>query len=344
MNKKVVFIFSLITIFSLILSILGTESIRFKLINYFIKKNRPDIVLELYRRILRKREVLKKSDSILISNKKEAFNEFENDIRIYCAQWIRSFLDEAIQYYKDRDFKNALTHYDYTNSKLNQLLPYLKEEMFLLTNISADEIQPFEKNHIYKLFKLALRAGDRDLKNLKGINLLPNPRLYASDNNEYPDGYMFSARDVGGILKSEVLRDMLEENINVYHVWQRDRAGWFATYFRLGRVPNNTSFIFSIEIKEVNTVNFNRPAIFTYTNKNKIWGSGATFEERFDSELLDNDWKRDFFVLKTLDSDEVFLEGWLVSWSDLRGEGDVYVRKPKLEIGNEATTCTDYLE
>lgn len=338
--KVILFLIFISIIFNLF--IFSTETYRLKLINYAIKNNNHVRALELYRKVLRKREIWDKSKSFLVKNIKKDFYGSDDKIKYFCAQIIKNDFDKAITCYSERDFNNALKYYDCAMFNLSLLLPYLKNEILKLTGITEQEVQLQDENRIYKLAILALKSGDKNFVALKGVNLLPNARLIDGDNNGCPDNYIFSIRQEDNIIKSEVLPD-LGSDANIYHIKKGNTEDEFMLYFKPGRVPNGTIFTFSVESKSINEKNYLNGSIFTYTDKCGAWNSGEDRIKINSCELLENGWNRCLTTLKTIDNEIIFLEGWLAAWPSLKGGGDIYVRRPKLEIGADMTEWTDYL-
>jgi len=320
----------------------STSWFRLKLADNYLKRGQFEKSVDTYRKILRKRGINEESDSIFSILNKRTENGVEKKIKSVVGKDTQSNLQKAVELYKQRKFEKALESYDRALFALTLLHPFLKDEIFEITDISRDEFYAPGMNSIYKLYKLALRAGDPNLDGLKGINLLWNPMLEDKNNDGKPDRYIFSRQKVGGILDSEIIDPPDTEN-NIYHVWQRDRAGWFATYFKLGRVPNNTYIVFSIETKYVEAIRHNSPQMFT-TTKTNMWHSGTKFSNEILSEKIDDGWKKESYVLLTKETNEIFLKGWIASWQYAKGSGDIYVRNPKVEFGQEATLWTNYLK
>jgi hypothetical protein len=168
---------------------------------------------------------------------------------------------------------------------------------------------------------------------LDGMNLLVNSSFMDSDNDGVPDGYSFVCSGHEATYPSkEIIKGI---NDNTYHVWQEGGRGWFATYFNLGIVPVNTFFTFSIEIKRINTKGNTNALLYTTRKSNPNWSSGNDYSRVGEVRDLGNGWKREYHTIRTNQFSDILLSGWIVSWNYGDAAGHVYVRKPKLEIGEK---------
>jgi hypothetical protein len=127
---------------------------------------------------------------------------------------------------------------------------------------------------------------------------------------------------------------------NIYHVWQRNGRGWFASYFHLGVVPSNTFFTFSIEIKRIDTIGVTNALLYASRKSNANWDSGINYSRTGKVSDLGNGWRREYHTIRTNRFSDILLSGWIVSWNSGDAAGHVYVRKPKLEIGEKHTGLT----
>jgi len=177
--------------------------------------------------------------------------------------------------------------------------------------------------------------GAKILSSAPGVNLLDNPWFADSDGNGVPDGYTFAC--VGPKATYPDKEIIKTDQFSTYHVWQKGGNGWFATSFQIGRVPPNTFFTYSIEIKRIDTRGEARPMLFTTRSSNPEWGSGSDYSEIGLVKDMRDGWKREFHTIKTDKSHDIMLSGWLVAWHYGQAEGQIYVRNPKVEIGNRAT-------
>jgi hypothetical protein len=138
--------------------------------------------------------------------------------------------------------------------------------------------------------------------------------LIDQDKDGIPDGYFLG---LGGneatYPNREIIRD--SNNYNIYHVWQKNGKGWFATYFKVGRVPPNTSFRLSLDSKMVSTKGVIQAMLYTDRLSDGQWGSGQSYSKTGSLENKDSEWKTEFHTIKTKDQPDIMLSGWIAAWS-----------------------------
>lgn len=155
------------------------------------------------------------------------------------------------------------------------------------------------------------------------------------NNDGIPDEYIFAR--VGQEATYPYKEVTKGDGFNIYHVWQKNGKGWFATYFDIGRVSPNTFFTFSIDIKRADIKGNTHAMLFTARKSNQQWGSGNDYSEVGIVENLKDGWKREYHTIKTNGYSDILLSGWIVAWGYGQADGHIYVCKPKVEVGNKAT-------
>ncbi len=325
-------ILTILSLFLFAFYLNSTTFFRLKLADHYIQIQNYDKTIYTYRNILRVQHL--KSNNIL--------NDLEKQINTFVLKTVENYFKEAINFYCERKFKAALGAYNAAINISKQMYPYLNKNTFEMANIDYDEIQTIEKDVVFKLLMIAQRAKDFENNNLKGINLLENSFFLDKNKDNIPDGFIFFTQDSNPYNKAtspnKEITLVSENEGNIYHVWQENGRGYFATYFNIGRVPANTFFTFSIDKRIVNAKGEVQPMLYTTRLSNQAWGSGNNYSEVGLVKDLGNSWKREFHTIRTNEYSDIVLSGWIVAWDYGQAEGDIYVRKPKLEIGNKPTS------
>ena len=91
---------------------------------------------------------------------------------------------------------------------------------------------------------------------------------------------------------------------------------------------------FSIDIKRINIEGVAQARLYTTRLSDGNWGTGNDCSETGVFIDLKDGWKREFHTIKTKDYSDILLSGWMVTWDYGPASGHLYVRNPRLEIGD----------
>jgi len=362
---------SCILILTLILTstwLLSFRPVRLKIGDYYFKQGKFDQAIHWYGKRLRKarlRNLYGQTPQILSDTAKEG--EILTKLVNACLNSGSFHLEEGRKYSStnpdraESEFTKVLRVYEFSSRnvhdgsirrKSNSESPKHEVELSSLVKracVNLAEIYKIQKPK--KILELCGRILDLEnifggisfteertnlLSLMTGINLLSNPYLSDSNNAGIPDDYIFGRFGPKATYPNKEIIKTGE--FNTYHVWQKEGNGWFATSFQIGRVPPNTFFTYSIEIKRIDTKGEARPMLFTTRSSNPEWGSGSDYSETGLVKDMGDGWKREFHTIKTNHFYDIMLSGWLVAWHYGQAEGQIYVRKPKIEIGDRATS------
>ena len=261
---------------------------------------------------------------------------------------VEGYLHKATDFYAQKKFRMALHAYDSALNNFFKLRDVLGDSVFNFVEINRDEVNPEGKNQISKLCSLAKRAQDNNFSNLKGINLLENSILKDLNDDGVPDGYRYFFSDQSKDKENISDNVFFDNNLNVYvyHLKNTNRSGWLALYFSLGIVPPDSRFILSFETKHKALNNYESPRLCASTIDNVARAAGIRFSQRISQENLGKDgWRKEVFVLETNDHIDIDMSIYLIAWQDIKGQAEIFIRKPKVEIGDNkrATSWSTYL-
>jgi tetratricopeptide (TPR) repeat protein len=337
--------------------LLSLRPVRLKIGDYYFNQGNYDQAANWYEKVLRKKNSINSFNENL-KFKSFTINEEEILIKLKSTYYnLASFYYNRSRKYTnlnlaELELKRLLEFYDCATRNLsnygspvndydNELLIFAKKAYIDLAEISGAE-KPRKVFDSYAKFS-DLRALSEDtlyakkwlhiFSSLRGINLLENPNLSDLDNDGLPDGYTFASGGPKGTYPNK--RVIKNGEYNVYQVYQKE--GWSATYFNIGRVPANTFFTFSIDIKRSNPNSKLHSRLYTTRISEDKWGSGQNYSEMGLVEELEDGYRREFHTIKTNGNSDILLSGWIVLREYGYDDASVYVRKPKVEIGNKPT-------
>jgi tetratricopeptide (TPR) repeat protein len=341
MNKTKLILIAIALVILSGLWLQSTAWFRLQLAEHYANTGQQKKAMEMYGRVLRKEKI--KTENPLVFKGKLNKDKVIRKMKLFYFPKIREHFDKASYHYNRKEFRVALLEYDKVINYASNIYPFVRIDNLDSFGIGEEVIKSGKKDIILRIYTLA-HSVDGSLTRLEGVNLLKNSDFLDENKNNLPDGYSISfypkAQDKSFCNTAIIVS---EKGYNAFHAWGKNGDSKLASDFRLGKIPPNTYFCFSIEIKENHIQGDTEVLLNTYTDVSKRDMAGLDSMRSLKKQGSKKGWQKKTFIIKTDNSDNIYFDRLSVGWNYGNKKGEVFIRKPKLEFGQNCSEWSSYL-